>query len=537
MKRIRNIILGLTVFIFIGCLFAKTAYAEDEGILSEAKQIISNYYIENVPDSVLNAPTVDEMVKSLNDPYSVYFTEDEYNEFIGGINNKFTGIGIYIDIVPQGVKVTSTIKDSPAEKAGIVTGDVIVAADGHSLTGLSSEDALKLIMGDAGTKVSLKILRNGKYFTYNVQRVEITAPTVDGEIINGHTAYIEISSFGENTPDEFRNTLLDLKSKNPANYIIDLRDNPGGYLNAALDIAGYFVGSNTVVKVRDRDGEEENYPGYSHDFIIDKPVIFITNENTASASEVLSGAVKDYKKAFIVGTTTFGKGLVQSMYGLSDGSVIKLTILQFFSPNGNTINKVGISPDFSVRDVDEGIVAELLSGYSGTTSDKTGFVKVAMGDKTFEIDTKLLNDDDQIDAYNYIMNMAVHYGYEVDAGCKEGYVKVSPYYAENYYPYYCSDFTELSTITNAPVDKVFTAKFSGNIDKSSVDNSSIILVDSTTGKSVPLNFEFTDNATVKATSKNNLTSGKTYFFIITDNVKGTNGANLKNGTVSMVTIQ
>lgn len=537
MKRIRNIILGLTIFIFIGCLFTETAYADDEGILNEAKQIISNYYIENVSDNVLNAPTVDEMVKSLNDPYSVYFTEDEYNEFIGGINNKFTGIGIYIEIVPQGVKVKSTIKGSPAEKAGLIAGDIIAAADGHNLAGLSSEDALNYIMGDAGTKVSLKILRNGKYYTYSVQREEITAPTVNGEIINGHTAYIEITSFGENTPDEFNKVLLNLNSKNPMNYIIDLRDNPGGYLNAALDIAGYFVGNNTVVKVKDRDGEEENYPGYSHDIKIDKPVIFLTNENTASASEVLSGAVKDYKKAFIVGTTTYGKGLVQSMFGLSDGSVIKLTILKFFSPNGNTINKVGITPDFSVRDVDEGIVAELLSGYSGISNDKTGFVKVTMGDRTFEIDTKLLSDDDYIEAYNYIMNMAAHNGYEVDTGCKEGYVKVSPYYAENYYPYYCNIYTELAPITNVPVNKVFTAKFSGNIDKSTVNNSSIILVDSTTGKNIPLNFEFTDDTTVKATPNSNLTPGKTYFLIITDDVKGTNGANLKNGTVSMVTVQ
>lgn len=537
MKRIRNIVLVLTVFLFIGCLFTETAYADDEGTLNEAKQIISNYYIENVPDSVLSAPTIDEMVKSLNDPYSVYFTEDEYNEFIGGINNTFTGIGIYIEIVPEGVKVKSTIKGSPAEKSGLLAGDIIVSADGHNLAGLSSEDALNYIMGDAGTKVSLKVLRSGKYYTYSVQREQITAPTVDGEIINGHTGYIQITSFGENTPTEFNKVLLDLNSKSPDNYIIDLRDNPGGYLNAALDIAGYFVGDDTVVNVKDRDGDEESYKGYLHDFKIDKPVIFITNENTASASEVLSGCVKDYKKAFLVGTTTYGKGLVQSMFGLSDGSVIKLTVLKFFSPNGNTINKVGITPDFAVRDVDEGIAAELLSGYSGAAVDKTGFVKVTMDGRSFEIDTKLLNDDDHIEAYNYIMNMAAHYGYEVDTGCKEGYIKVSPYYAENYYPYYCSDYTELPSITNAPVNKVFTAKFSGNVDKSTVSNSSIILVDSTTGKTVPLSFEFTDDKTVKATPKDNLTSGKTYFFIITDNVKGTNGVKIKSGTVSMVTIQ
>ena len=171
-------------------------------------------------------------------------------------------------------------------------------------------------------------------------------------MLNDHTAYIDITSFGEDTAQLFTEKLQELRMKNPDNYIVDLRNNGGGYMISALDIAGNFIGANPAITIEDRDGQKTRYLAEDKGSTIDKPIIFLVNQYTASASEILSAAVKDYGKAFFVGTTTYGKGVAQQMFPLSDGSSLKLTVEKFYSPMGNVIQKVGISPDFEVKDVD-----------------------------------------------------------------------------------------------------------------------------------------------------------------------------------------
>lgn len=527
-----GIILKLFAVLIIASFFYTTAYA-DSGLLDEARNIIKKYYIENVSDETLNKPTIKEMVDSLNDPYSEYFSKQEFNDFVNSINMKFSGIGVHIDIVPEGVKVVSVIEGSGAEAAGIKAGDIITEADGHSLAGVSQEEAVSYIRGDEGTIAHLKVKRDGKILSFNVTRKQITTPTVEGRIINGHTGYIKISSFGEDTADDFGNKLFELNKKNPSNYIIDLRDNPGGYLDTALNIAGYFIGDSSVVKVRDRDGDEEDYKGYKHTLKIDKPVIFLTNGYSASASEVLSGAVKDHKKAFLVGTRTFGKGLVQTMFGLSDGSYIKLTVLKFFSPDGNAINKVGITPDFVVDKVDSELVAELLSGDSGNTHNKTGYAKVKIGDREFEVDLGLARQSKYYDAYRCILDKVKEQGNYIKLGSSIGWVDVPEDFKDREYLMYYPEYKELNKLSNIPVDKKFTITFTGDINRSTINSSSIELIDSASGSRVPLSFEFVDNRTVKAVPKENLKQGGVYYFIVNPTVKGQNGLNLNEGTITV----
>ncbi|EYE89764.1 protease [Fervidicella metallireducens AeB] len=373
--------------------------------LEEAKAFIKNNYVGEVSDEVLNSSTVEDMVSKLGDKYSQYFTAKEFEDFLNSINNKFIGIGIHIDMVPEGVKILSIISNSPAEEAGLKPGDIILEASGHQLSGMKSEEAVTYIKGEEGTKVTLIIKRGETTFNLEVERRQISVPTVETKILDNNIGYIEITSFGEDTAELFGNAVKEMKEKKVNGFIIDLRYNPGGFLDTALNISGYFIGSNNALIVENKSKKRQFYSGYPHSQQITEPVIFLVNEYSASASEVLSAAVKDYDKAFLVGTKTFGKGTVQAPFMLSDGSVIKLTIQQFLSPKGNIINKVGISPDLEVKnkEMDSLLVAQLLLGKSTDVINKSGYLKVKIGSREFEIDLNKAKDEKYWDVYRNIL--------------------------------------------------------------------------------------------------------------------------------------
>ncbi|MCY6370966.1 S41 family peptidase [Clostridium ganghwense] len=328
--------------------------------LTQARALINNYYIEDVSDKIEDSKSVSEMIEALDDPYSSYFTKEEYESFVNIIDNKFCGIGIYLDIVDEGVKVLSTIGNSPAEEAGLQSGDIIIKVDGNTLQGKSSEEASKYLRGEEGTKIQLVVKRESKLLNFQVTRGVITNPTVINEVLKNDIGYIRISSFGEKTGDEFLNSLNKLEEENVKSYIIDLRFNGGGYVTQALDIGGHFVGHKPVVVMKDNAERTYTYYGYDHNKIVEKPIIFLVNEYSASASEILSAAVKDYGKAFFIGKTTYGKGVAQNMFPLSDGSFIKITTSKFFSPKGNVIQHKGITPDFETSTKDSFETAALL---------------------------------------------------------------------------------------------------------------------------------------------------------------------------------
>ncbi len=353
-----------TIALFLGFVVSCpiSVQATSSAVLDEARTIIKTKYVNEVPDSVLNAPTIEEMVKGLNDPYSQYFSKQEEEDFINSIDNKTYGIGIYMEIIPDGVKVKNVIENSPASEAGLNDGDIIVSAEDKSLAGLTSEQASSYIKGEEGTVVNLVVKRGTSNINFNITRRAVSIPTVEGKILNDNTAYISISSFGSDTAELFTKKLQELKAKNPESYLIDLRNNGGGYMGTALNIAGNFIGENLAIIVENKQGKRVGYLAQDNGNTIDKPVIFLINEYSASASEILSAAVKDYKKAFFIGTTTYGKGVAQQIFTLSDGSSLKLTVEKFYSPKGNIIQKAGVSPDFNMENVDPLVIAELFSG-------------------------------------------------------------------------------------------------------------------------------------------------------------------------------
>lgn len=524
---------ALLVFLILN-LISSSAYA-NTGILDEAKQIIKAYYIVDVPDSSLDsAATVEDMVDSLGDPHSTYFSADEYQQFVNGINNTFSGIGIYLDIVPEGVKSTSVIENSPAYKAGMKQGDIITEADGHPLAGLSSEEAVSYVRGPKGTTVHLKVKRDSSILTLDIVRDDIVEPTVTGRMI-GSLAYMDISSFGENTPDEFKSKLEELQKYSPTGYIMDLRNNPGGFVTTALNLAGYFISGKPTVKVRDRSGNEETYFASSSVKSIDGPVIFLINDYSASASEILSSAVKDYNRALIVGINSYGKGSVQSMFQLSDGSVIKLTVDKFFSPLGSTIDKVGVSPQVDTGDEDALKAAELLFSGAPGARDKSGYVKVNIAGNSYEIDLKKARLPEYWGAYNKIISEAQK-SEEVYIGTSSGWSSVQDAGGGNIWKLYYPGYTETSVLNNVPSDKKFTIKFSSDVDSASIKDSDIELVDASSGEAVPLSFQNLDGKSIQAAPKNSLESGSIYYLVINNSISGKKGERLQEGSFTFVTV-
>jgi carboxyl-terminal processing protease len=339
-----------------------SAVTHADAALDEGRYLIGNYYVEDTPDSIFLKDNLSDMVKELKDPYSTYLTADQYKDFDNSVNNKFSGIGVNIEVVSEGVKILSVMDNSPAIEAQLKAGDIITEADGHPLAGLSSEVAVKYIRGEEGTFVGLKLKRGQDIILKRVERRAISMPTVVSKVLDKHIGYIALNSFGENTPEEFKSHLYKLIETKVDSFIVDLRYNPGGYTSAAFDISGYFIGSNPALMIETRDGLKEYKNAIGHDYIIDKPVIFLINEYSASSSEILAAAVKDYKKALFIGGNTYGKGVAQSIFELSDGSYLKLTVYKFYSPKGKEINKVGVKPDLEVKGEGDKTQDPLLMG-------------------------------------------------------------------------------------------------------------------------------------------------------------------------------
>ena len=348
-------------------LFVCAPAVSAQNQVDEMRDLVAEYYVDVPPAAFMQAGSVDEMLNILGDPHTMYFTGEEYQAFQESFDQRFFGIGIYMEIVPQGVKVLSAIKGTPAEEAGIKNGDIITRAGGYDLKGLDEEESMARLRGPEGSKVKLTIQRGVQTFQVVVTRKEVDVPTVTGEAVNGgKTGYIAIDSFGQNTDEELGAEVKSLQAAGVKNWIIDLRGNPGGYLDTAFEMAGYFIGEKPVITVKERDYSQVG-TGVKQEFMITGPVIVLVDENSASASEVLTGALQDYHRAVVMGRNTYGKGTVQEIFPLSGGDVLKLTIARFYSPNGGVIDRKGIMPDLVIDPQSDGLQAaeDLLAGNDG----------------------------------------------------------------------------------------------------------------------------------------------------------------------------
>lgn len=323
----------------------------DSKINKVAKIIEESYYLE--PDKTKFADgAVSGLVASLNDPYSVYMTKTEYDQFNTIIEGSYSGIGISVtaDKDDKRILVVAPIEGTPAEKAGIKSGDKILKVDGEDVSGEQLDAAVAKMKGKEGTAVSIDVLKadTGEVTTLNLIRENVQLKTVRSEVKDGNIGYVRITTFDQNTGKNFKNEIEQLKQKNIKGLILDLRGNPGGVVDAAQQVADVFLAEGqNVTYMEDRAGKRE-YVKASGD-AYDIPLVVLIDGGSASASEIVSGALRDYQKAKLVGLKSFGKGLVQAPFRLDDGSYLKLTIARYFTPNGEDINKIGIKPDYEVK--------------------------------------------------------------------------------------------------------------------------------------------------------------------------------------------
>lgn len=345
-----------TVFIY-NKLGTTSTYANNKILNSEfvrkiytLKNIIDDEYISDVNEDNLIDGAIKGYVEGLGDEYTEYFTKKEMEEFKTETEGNYVGIGIYMfqNTKDNTIVILTPIENSPAEKAGILPGDIIKKVDGVEYTGEDFEKIATYIKGKEGTTVNLEIERDGKEFIFEVKRQNIDLYPIKSEVLENNIGYISISSFDEDCAKEFKDAYNELNKSNIKSLIIDLRNNGGGIVDEALEIADYVLEKDDVILITKDKNVKEEIEKSTKKPIINVPIVILTNENTASSSEILTAALKEHEKAIVVGEKTYGKGVIQELITLTDGSGIKITTEEYYTPNRNKINKVGITPDKEV---------------------------------------------------------------------------------------------------------------------------------------------------------------------------------------------
>ena len=308
------------------------------------------YYLGEVNIDELREGAYNGIVEALGDPYSVYYTSEETEEVFEQTEGIFYGIGAYVqlDTVSGYAMVSGTIKGTPAEEAGLKSGDIFYKVDGEDMAGLDLTQVVLRIKGEEGTVVHLTMIRDGQELELDVVRRKIEYQTVEYQMLEDRIGYIQLMEFDDITVSQFKEALDGIKAENAQGMIIDLRANPGGSLYAVVDIADMLLGKGLVTYIQDKQGHRQEYTSDSS-VEIEIPMVVLVDGNSASASELLSGALKDHGVATLVGTTTFGKGIVQNIRVLKDGSSVKLTTSAYYTPNGTNIHGTGIEPDVVVE--------------------------------------------------------------------------------------------------------------------------------------------------------------------------------------------
>ena len=319
--------------------------------LEKYKEIINKYYLGEVDENKLQEGAIKGYIEGLDDPYTEYISKEDMDSYLDDTMGNFVGIGIYMIKNTQSdrIQVLSTIKGSPAEKAGIQAGDLIISVDGIEYKADDMTTASNNIKGEEGTSVTVEILRGAQNLKFDIKREKVKVNQVEGKVLSDNIGYIKFTSFDETTAEDFKAKYEELAKQNIKSLIIDLRNNGGGIVDQALEIADYMTDKDSVLLYEVDKNNKETVKKAKEDAIINMPIIILTNENTASASEILAGALKDLGKAKIVGTTTYGKGVIQQILKLNDGSGLKITIEEYQTPNRNKINKIGIEPDEKVE--------------------------------------------------------------------------------------------------------------------------------------------------------------------------------------------
>ena len=319
--------------------------------INSIKKVLEKDYLGEIKEDDLLEGAVKGYVDGLGDEYTQYFTKEEMEEFEEETEGNYTGIGIYMSVLKKdnSIIIIATIKGSPAEAVGLKSGDIIKKVDGKEYTGNDFDKIASYIKGKEGTSVNIEIDREGETLTFDVQRKKIEMYPIESEILDNNIGYISLPSFTENSSKEFKKKCEDLKKKNIKSLIIDIRNNGGGIVNEALEMLDYMLDKDKIMMITVDKQNDEEIEKTKKDSSIDVPIVVLVNENSASASEIFAAALKENNRATIIGEKTYGKGVIQELLRLSDGSGIKVTTEEYFTPNKNKINKEGIKPDIEVE--------------------------------------------------------------------------------------------------------------------------------------------------------------------------------------------
>lgn len=362
MKTFKKVFIGLGLCLLVYLSFSvgnatgkRTAIANENGIplakINKIENLIDQYYLFDIDKNKQQEGAVEGYVKSLGDPYSEFLTKEEMDSLNQQTEGEYAGVGIVVTPSETGaITVVSAIKGSPAFEKGIKKDDIILKINGKDYNASQMNDAVKVMKGKPNTDVKLTIARmenkTSKIFDVNITRRMISLTTVNSQKI-GDIGYINITQFDRKTDKEFIEQYENLKKQNVKSIVLDLRNNPGGLLDSTVKIADYLLPQGVIVKTVDKNKKEDVQKSDSSEQNL--PIVVLVNGSSASASEILTGALKDYKKATIVGEKTFGKGIVQTIIPMEKGEGLKLTISEYFSPNGNKIHKQGVKPDVEIK--------------------------------------------------------------------------------------------------------------------------------------------------------------------------------------------
>ncbi len=322
---------------------------------SKIKQIdsyIEEGYINDVDQTKLNDMALRGYVAGLGDPYSQYFSKEEMEALSADLNGSYKGVGVEVAANENNeIEVLNVYKGGPADKGGMQAGDILTEVNGVKVNGDSLNEATNIIKGlderGKSDKLKIKIMRNGEEHTLSIVREEIVVQSVSGKMLEGKIGYLQISSFVEETGTQFKTEAQKLVDDGAKSLIIDLRNNGGGMLDAVVEVADYLLPEGDILTIKGKNTKPEVYT--SDERAVNLPMCVLTNGNSASASEVLAGALRDHKKAVLVGEKTYGKGVVQTLFPFDDGSAVKITTAKYYTPSGECIDKVGITPDVEVK--------------------------------------------------------------------------------------------------------------------------------------------------------------------------------------------
>ncbi|MGN0505620.1 MAG: S41 family peptidase [Lachnospiraceae bacterium] len=326
------------------------------GKLELLENLIEWYYMDETTVDALQTGAYKGMLEALGDPYSCYYTAEEYAALMESTNGIYCGIGAYVsqNVNTKIITIIKPFVDGPAYNAGMLPGDIIYKVDDVDVTGMDINSVVAMMKGEPDTKVTVTVVREGVSdpIELEITRGVIEVPTIEYEMLADNIGYVLISEFDEVTVDQFKNAVEALKADGMRALVIDLRDNPGGLLSSVVDMLDYMLPKGLIVYTEDKYGDKEEYRSTDEE-TFELPLAVLINGNSASASEIFAAAVQDYELGTLVGTTSFGKGIVQSIFPLSDGTAVKLTIARYYTPSGRCIHGIGVEPDIVVELADE----------------------------------------------------------------------------------------------------------------------------------------------------------------------------------------